>query len=129
MIVFSENSLTNSRRCLKFDAIPSIFPWSKAKECKSSTSQKALQPLDNDTCDEHLSVSIDSEEIVDGVNNGMECGNELEPSIADLQKEILELKIKPFEAQNKVERSLFRLENINHDNSLVKFYIYWIHRL
>lgn len=50
------------------------------------------------------------------------CQNDLEPLIADLQKEILELKIRLSEAQSKIDKLLFRLENIKHDNGLVKFY-------
>lgn len=92
----------------------------------SLTSQKALQPPD---IDEHvkqykyLSLNNDvEEEIVDIVHDGMESVCNLDPSIDDLQKEILELKSKLSEAQNKLERSLFRLENIKNDDSLVKFY-------
>jgi len=65
--VFSELSLTNGRRRLKFDAVPSVFPWNKTKECMSSTSQKALQPPDIDAHAKHLSVNIDSEKMVDVV--------------------------------------------------------------
>lgn len=59
---------------------------------------------------------------MDIVHDGMESVCNLDPSIDDLQKEILELKSKLSEAQNKLERSLFRLENIKNDDSLVKFY-------
>jgi len=88
----------------------------------SSTSEKALQPLEIDTHDIHLPENVDSEDMVDEVHDGMEYENDMEPSIADLQKEIQELKIKLSEAQNKIDRLVFRLENIKHDDKSVKFY-------
>jgi len=71
--VFSELSLTNGRKRLKFDAVPSVFPWNKTEKRMSSASQKALQPPDIDAHAKHLSVNIDSEEMMDVVYNGIEC--------------------------------------------------------
>ena len=71
----------------------------------------------------HLSQINDTEEeIVDLVDHDTNFPGASEPSIADLQKEILELKIKLVEAQNKLDRSMFRLENIKDDDGLVKYY-------
>jgi len=54
-------------------------------------------------------MSLKEDEIL---HDGMEPVCDPEPSIADLQQEILDLKIKPSEAQNKLDRALFRLEKI-----------------
>ena len=124
--VFSNLSLTGERRRLKHDAIPSIFAWKKTNARISLTSQKALQPPDIDVHVKQIKLlSLNKyveEEIVGTLHDGMESVCNLDPPITDLQKEILELKTKLSEAENKLERSLFRLENIKNDDSLVKFY-------
>ena len=92
----------------------SIFAWNETNEHTSLTSQKALQPPDIDLHakqNKYLSLKNNvGEEIVDVLHDGMESVCDLDPSIADLQ--ILELKAKLSEAQNKLERSFFRLEHI-----------------
>ena len=85
--VFANLSLTGGRRHLKHDAIPSIFAWNKTNECMSLTSQKALQPPDNDVHVKqykYLSLNNDvEEETVDILHDGMESVCDLDPSILD----------------------------------------------
>ena len=101
--------------------LQSIFAWNKTNEHTSLTSQKALQPQDIDLHakqNKYLPLNNNvGEEIVDVLHDGMESVCDLDPSIADLQ--ILELKAKLSEAQNKLKRSLFRLEHVKNDDSLV----------
>jgi len=107
--VFADLPLEVERPRLKHDAIPSIFPWSQTSEHLSLTSKKASQPPDIDLhVKQIMSQYKDKEDEI--LDNGMEPVCDPEPSIANLQQEILELKIKLSETQNKLERALFRLD-------------------
>ncbi|XP_065901947.1 uncharacterized protein [Dysidea avara] len=119
--VFADLPLEGGRPRLKHDAIPSIFPWSQTNQRVSLTSQKALQPPDIDMHMKQIKLlNKDKEDEI--FNDGMEPFGDPDPSISDLRKEILELKLKLSETQNKLDRALFRLENVKDDDGLVKFY-------
>ena len=98
-----------------------------------NTSQKALLPL---TIDHSVKQNRNNKEI----GNREEIGNNeeiveieatevMEPlekskpkSIQDLQQEVFELKSKLQEAEIKLSRCIFRLENFKGDDTMIKLY-------
>lgn len=127
--------LQDGRQRLKSSAIPSLFAWTNnVYERKSVTSEKALQPLAIDSITKQSTLATDStmkrstclsqeEELCNEMY--VECSTEVmdeQTLITDLQKENAELKSQLKETENQLRRSLFRLENIKDDSSLVKFY-------
>ena len=89
----------------------------------SITSQKALQPL---PLDHAMEQSTHSEEVDLYNEGGCYCNStevmDEETQIAELQKEVFELKNIIERTENKLSRALFRLENIKDDNNFIKFY-------
>lgn len=124
--IFGNYKLNGGRQCLKESSIPSIFAWSMGENIRTSlTSQKALRPLiiDNSIKQIHNSekeiVELEATEVVETLE---EPNSEEPDSIQDLQKEVLELKTKLQEAESKLSRCLFRLENIKDNDTMIKFY-------
>ena len=116
----SSPALKSGRRRLKEDAFPSIFAWNEKSDRKSLTSQKALQPPDIYTPVEQL-PSCDMEMEVSDTSSELSCVSVKSP-LSDLLKENSELKLKLTELQNKLKKSIFRLDSIKDDDSLVRYY-------
>ena len=104
----------------------------------SLTSQNALQTLSDDpskpsTCPcrnpvtetmpfpntPGITENVDVPELEDGLIAEQQYEKK---SVQSLQNEVDQLKIQLAEAESKLNRSLFRLENVRHDKHLLKFY-------
>ena len=87
-----------------------------------------MQPLIIDDSGKQMQNSKEVVEVeATEVTEVMEATEVMEPleepdSIQDLQKVVLELKTKLQEAESKLSRCLFRLENIKDNDTMIKFY-------
>lgn len=126
----SGDALNSARRVLKPTAIPSVFPWTKERYQRTTTvSQLAASPNQRfDWFDDKVKRSSDKhdptkDEPVKGTNEDlfMEVDSGCDDTV-ELHKEVEELRLQLSIAQASLRKSLFRLENIRHDNELIKFY-------
>ena len=124
------DALNSARRVLKPTAIPSVFPWTKERyQRTTAVSQLAASPNQRFDCiDDKVKQSSDKHDPTKGkplkdtnedlfmeVDSG--CNDTVE-----LHKEVEELCVQLSLAEGSLRKSFFRLENICHDNDLIKFY-------
>ncbi|XP_065894872.1 uncharacterized protein [Dysidea avara] len=119
----SGDVLHSARRVLKATSVPSVFPWTREMQQRTTTTSRlaasVYQRADMiETRGEGQGTPVDSDW---SEENFMEVGgNSID--VAEMQRRIDELQVKLSEVENAFQRSLFRLENICDNDEFVKFY-------
>jgi len=116
------------KRCLKQNAVPSMFPWNQGQKRTSLTSEKALQPITYDSCDKQdSSLNFDSnlnnnsvemqcicEDIVDSSceqMDGSNCYSDLQMEDVELGRKLVDLECSLSDTKKKLAETESKLED------------------
>ena len=108
------------KRCLKQNAVPSIFPWNQKQKRTSQTSKKALQPITCDSCDKQDNLlNCDADLNVNSVElqcicedmDDFSCTRDLQMGDVELKRKLTDLECILSDTKKKLAETESKLED------------------
>lgn len=115
----------SGRRVLNATAIPSVFPWTREVHLRATTTSQLAASVyqRSDLAEEQIITPVDNDDMSYCPREDcMEVEGSIINAVEVMQMKIDELQTKLAQVQSTYEKSLFRLENVCHNDELVKFY-------